>query len=184
MDVEETRTIYNTVRSEIATPKSSDPPVAAPKTRVMRPPPSDPKREKSSYWSHRGLHVPACAIAHCPSPLKRYTNFKSMKHSEPQLVARAHGHCMTYLADDHATIGCWADDACQYCQRPHHTLFYRFPRRTNLPEHHTNTRTRPRSDPIRRRRRTSPHHHVTSQHLITQQFTAYTNTHTRIKNST
>ncbi|XP_049308108.1 uncharacterized protein LOC125777386 [Bactrocera dorsalis] len=153
MDVEETQTTSNTVRSEIAIPKASAAPVAAPRTRVMRPPPSaEAVREMREEQLLEPQGHPCCSLCHRPHALKRCSIFKSMKPAQRKQVARAHGHCMTCLADDHATIECWADGACQYCQRPHHTLFHRFPRRANPSESSTNTRTRPRSDAIRRRR--------------------------------
>uniref|UniRef100_A0A0K8U353 Uncharacterized protein n=1 Tax=Bactrocera latifrons TaxID=174628 RepID=A0A0K8U353_BACLA len=153
MDVEETQTTSNTVRSESNAPKASAAPVAAPRANVMRPPPSAAAvREVGEEQLVEPQGPPCCSLCHRPHVLKRCTIFQSMKPAQRQQVARAHGHCMTCLADDHATIECWADGACQYCHRPHHTLFHRFPTRAN----HTNSRTRPRRDPLRRRRRTQP----------------------------
>ncbi|XP_039969897.1 uncharacterized protein LOC120781721 [Bactrocera tryoni] len=123
MDVEETQTTSNTVRSEVAIEQPLEP-----------------------------QGPPCCSLYHRLHALKGCTIFKSMKPAQRQQVARAHGHCMTCLADDHATIECWADGACQYCHRPHPTLFHRFPTRANR----TNSRTRLRSDLIRRRQRTQP----------------------------
>ncbi|XP_039968095.1 uncharacterized protein LOC126766186 [Bactrocera neohumeralis] len=153
MDVEETQTTSNTVRSDITAPKASAAPAAAPRANVMRPPLSAAAvREIGEEQLVEPQGPPCCSLCHRPLALKQCTIFQSMKLAQRQQVARAHGHCMTCMADDHATIECWANGAYQYCHRPHHTLFHRFPTRAN----HTNSCTRPRSDPIRRRRRTQP----------------------------
>ncbi|XP_018790605.1 PREDICTED: uncharacterized protein LOC108969990 [Bactrocera latifrons] len=139
MDVDETQTTFNTVSSEIAAPASAAL-VAAPRTTVVRPPPSAAAiREMREGQLLEPQGPPSCSLCHRPHTLKRYSILKSMKPAQRQQVARAHGHCMTCLGDDHATIERWADGACQYCHRPHHTLFHRFPRRANPSENSTNT---------------------------------------------
>lgn len=147
MDVEDRPSGPKAVRSEIVAP------VAAPRTLMSTGPPSATAAgERGEEQPRENRVYPRCSLCHRPHVLKRCSIFQSMKPAQRQQVARAHGHCMTCLADDHATIECWADGACQYCQLPHHTLFHRFPRRANPSSNHINTRHRPHSNPIQRRR--------------------------------
>nr|XP_036214854.1 uncharacterized protein LOC118680221 [Bactrocera oleae] len=99
---------------------------------------------------------PRCSLCHRPHVLKSCTIFKSMKPAQRQQIARAHGHCMTCLADSHSTFECTTecitDGSCQYCQRPHHTLFHRFPGRANPSTTQTSHRHRQQGNPVQRQR--------------------------------
>ncbi|XP_039968239.1 uncharacterized protein LOC120780022 isoform X1 [Bactrocera tryoni] len=155
MDIEDSQLTPKAVRSAIAAPRASAPPIAAPRTRRVLSPP----RQSSVATPRDTLEdpfeetlPPRCSLCHRPHVLKRCTIFKSMKPAQRQQIARAHGHCMNCLADSHTTFECPTDGLCQYCQRPHHTLFHRFPRRVNPPAIRTNNGHRQHEDPVQRRR--------------------------------
>ncbi|XP_054083676.1 uncharacterized protein LOC128922892 [Zeugodacus cucurbitae] len=145
MDVDESQNTIKTVRSEIVTP------VPAPRTqRVMGPSSAAAARDRGEEQPIEDQGPPRCSLCHRPHALKRCPIFQSMKPAQRRQIARAHGHCMTCLADDHATNDCWADSMCQYCHRPHHTMFHRFPKRADT-ENTTRIRRRPQRDLAQRR---------------------------------
>ncbi|XP_036227985.2 uncharacterized protein [Bactrocera oleae] len=130
MDAEMPVTPTPTMRSAVTVPRPATTPVAAPRTtpattaqtaprRATRPMPtlvSEPPR----------LRCPLCCrshrLQHCPI-------FKGMTPNQRQQVAQAHGHCLNCLAQTHDTQECVSDIVCQHCDRPHHTLLHRNPRR-------------------------------------------------------
>ncbi|XP_054091695.1 uncharacterized protein LOC128923452 [Zeugodacus cucurbitae] len=150
MDVEDVQIISETLRSEKATPIASAAPVAAPRTTVMRSSSAAAVRETREEQLLEDQGPPRCRLCHRPHALKRCPIFLSMKPAQRQQIARAHGHCMMCLADDHATNECWADQSCRQCHKPHHTLFHQFARRPNPTL--TRTRQRQHRDPVQRRK--------------------------------
>ncbi|XP_050338991.1 uncharacterized protein LOC126765313 [Bactrocera neohumeralis] len=143
MDIEDIQITPKTVKSAISAPRASAPPIAVPRTRRVLSPPRQSSaatlRDTNEDPFEENL-PPRCSLCHRPHVLKRCTIFKSMKTAQRQQIARAHGHCMSCLADSHTTFDCPTDESCQYCQRPHHTLVHRFPRRVNPPATHINNR--------------------------------------------
>ncbi|XP_069969216.1 uncharacterized protein [Bactrocera oleae] len=155
MDVEDIHSAPKTVRSVIAAPRASGPPIAAPRMQSATAPHSQSSAAavRDANEEQFDEHLPPrCSLCHRPPVLKRCTIFKSMKPAQRQQIARAHGHCMTCLADSHSTFECITDGTCQYCQRPHHTLFHRFPRRANPSTTQTSHRHRQQGNPVQRQR--------------------------------
>ncbi|XP_069965740.1 uncharacterized protein [Bactrocera oleae] len=155
MDVEDIHSAPKTVRSVIAAPRASGPPIAAPRMQSATAPHSQSSAAavRDANEEQFDEHLPPrCSLCHRPHVLKRCTIFKSMKPAQRQQIARAHGHCMTCLADSHSTFECITDGSCQYCQRPHHTLFHRFPRRANPSTTQTSHRHRQQGNPVQRQR--------------------------------
>ncbi|XP_069968584.1 uncharacterized protein [Bactrocera oleae] len=152
MDVEDIHSAPKTVRSVIAAPRAS---IAAPRMQSATAPHSQSSAAavRDANEEQFDEHLPPrCSLCHRPHVLKRCTIFKSMKPAQRQQIARAHGHCMTCLADSYSTFECITDGSCQYCQRPHHTLFHRFPRRANPSTTQTSHRHRQQGNPVQRQR--------------------------------
>ncbi|XP_050338957.1 uncharacterized protein LOC126765284 [Bactrocera neohumeralis] len=152
MDVEEIRNNPQSVRSVITANAASATPIAAPRRQQSSVPPVREAGEE-----HFEEYVPPrCSLCRRPHFLKKCTIFKTMTPAQRQQIARAHGHCMTCLADTHATMECMSDGSCQYCHRPHHTLFHRFPRRADQSAHtshrHNQQRHSQRGNQVQRRR--------------------------------
>ncbi|XP_039968207.1 uncharacterized protein LOC120779974 [Bactrocera tryoni] len=172
MDVEETRNNPQSVRSASNANAASAAPIAAPRRQQGTSPPSQssgrPVREAVEEQFEEYV-PPRCSLCHRRHVLKRCTIFKAMTPAQRQQIARAPGHCMTCLADTHATLECMSDGSCQYCHRPHHTLFHRFPRRsvqsTHASQRHGQQRHHQHGNQVQRRRahRSTPSRGARSQ---------------------
>ncbi len=101
MDVEDIHSAPKTVRSVIAAPRASGPPIAAPRMQSATAPHSHSSAAavRDANEEQFDEHLPPrCSLCHRPHVLKRCTIFKSMKPAQHQQIARSHGHCMTSVS--------------------------------------------------------------------------------------
>ncbi|XP_039968915.1 salivary glue protein Sgs-3-like [Bactrocera neohumeralis] len=131
MDVDMPAVPTPTVRSAITVPRPGATPAPrtpaatatapAPRSSTRPPPPSstpvaEPQRSR-------------CPLCRRPHRLQHCSIFRSMQPMQRQKVAQAHGHCLNCLATVHTTQECTSVTLCQLCNRPHHTMLHRTPKR-------------------------------------------------------
>ncbi|XP_069962457.1 uncharacterized protein [Bactrocera oleae] len=71
-----------------------------------------------------------CPLCRRTHRLHHCSIFRSMQPPQRQQVAQAHGHCLNCLATLHTTQECTSFTLCQLCNRQHHTMLHRTPKRT------------------------------------------------------
>ncbi|XP_049302048.1 uncharacterized protein LOC125775450 [Bactrocera dorsalis] len=133
MDSENISTPTPTLRSAISVPHPGFVPTAAPHTITATAPSTAacngtraPVTTPSPSTEPHRIRCPPCRRPH---PLPHWGLFKGMSPIQRQQVAQAHGHCHDCLAHTHATEDCDSGALCQMCDRQHHTLLHRTPRR-------------------------------------------------------
>ncbi|XP_069962588.1 uncharacterized protein [Bactrocera oleae] len=141
----------------------------APRSRgaVKRPPPSHPIQHQRSKEYNVMYVQNLLALATVPQrsrcPLCRRTHrlqhcsiFRSMQPPQRQQVAQAHGHCLNCLSTVHTTPECTSVTLCQLCNRQHHTMLHRTPKRTVGRQLAPSRRSQQSSHPDRPRREAAP----------------------------
>ncbi|XP_049317714.1 uncharacterized protein LOC125780126 [Bactrocera dorsalis] len=130
MDAERPVTPTPTIRSAITVPRTGAVPVAAPRTTTVTTAPTV-ARTAARQTTTAASRPPRTRCPFCcrPHRLQHCPIFKGMTPNQRQQVAQAHGHCLNCLAQTHVTQECASDTMCQHCERPHHTLLHRHPRR-------------------------------------------------------
>ncbi|XP_049315777.1 uncharacterized protein LOC125779179 [Bactrocera dorsalis] len=146
-----------TVRSTVTAPRpgaasaprspAARPPATAPRsgTRPL-PPPSTPAAELPRN------RCPLCRRSH---RLQHCSIFRGMQPLQRQKVALAHGHCLNCLATAHHTRECTSVTLCQLCNRAHHTMLHRAPKRAVMRQRSAG-RSQQTSRPGRQRRLIAP----------------------------